>query len=306
MENSHLHKIAAFGAPGTGKSLLGLSYKVVKGGVEQHIFGSSEEATSLNFKDQSGILEPYKKDWTKFLTKDEEAEINQEPKPGKEFEKEKKITSIRSYAQARSIIAYKRYLLKLKRRIQEGDPKAPGAIFLDNGSSFASDFEDYVRLVFAEEFETSQGNFDKIKYSMRFAKELIAFFRDLYTMPCHVIVSFHVKMTMDEETAATANIVRDAKAGIKYPKEWLPLITGQAKYSLASIPNHALFMFVEESHGQKPRYLAKIIADDKNIGVGKPRFNPWEKSAEHKGGSKIMIPKGTFYQFMEDALRVVN
>ena len=42
-------------------------------------------------------------------------------------------------------------------------------------------------------------------------------------------MSFHVKMTVDEENAAKVDFMNDSKNNIKYAKEFNPLVTGSLK-----------------------------------------------------------------------------
>jgi len=299
---SYKHKLGLFGPPGVGKSLLGLSYREAIGGVLQMVFGSSEDATSNSFADKSGILTPYKPDWYDYLTADEKTALLKEPEVGKELAHEASLGIIKEKANARLVVKFRRYLAHLKQKMLAGDKDVPGAIFLDNGTPFGDLFGDYVMQVFASEFETKGGNFDSIKFSIKYGKELMEFYRELYSLPCHVIVSFHVSMTVDEQTASKVDFMNDSKSGIKHQKEWQPLIVGQAKYRIAGIPDYAFFMSVEENHGQKPKYVAKMIADDKSVGVGKSRSNPFEGMKEHAEGGKIIVPKGSFYKFFDELI----
>lgn len=299
---SYKHKIGLFGPPGVGKSLLGLSYREAIGGVLQMVFGSSEEATANSFTDKTGILTPYKPDWFEYLTADEKASLLKEPEVGKELVHEASLGLIKEKGNARMIVKLRRYIALLKQKMLAGEKDVPGAVFLDNGTPFGDLFGDYVAQVFASEFETAKGNFDSIKFSIKYSKEIMEFYRELYSLPCHVIVSFHVSMTVDEQTASKVDFMNDSKSGIKHSKEWQPMITGSAKYRIAGIPDYAFFMSVEEVHGQKPRYIAKMIADDKNVGVGKSRSNPFDGLKEHGEGGKILVPKGNFYKFFDELI----
>ncbi len=92
------------GSPGAGKSSVGLSHP----GVEQHVFGSSEETTALNFTDRKDILQPYKSDWYSCLTDAEKLKFTDE----KSLETE--LAALTVQARARNIIRYRRYIMRLR------------------------------------------------------------------------------------------------------------------------------------------------------------------------------------------------
>jgi len=68
------HRVALLGSPGTGKSTAGLSYP----GVEQHVWGSSEEDTAQSFIGREDILPAVKPDWFDVLTDEERAKFTDE------------------------------------------------------------------------------------------------------------------------------------------------------------------------------------------------------------------------------------
>lgn len=282
------HRAAFLGTPGSSKSTCGLSYP----GVEQHVFGSSEEDTALNFNKRDDILKPLKPDWFDCLTEEQKAKFRDEKAS------EEEIATLTKIARAKNIAKYRRYLYSLKHDLLQGKRPELKTIFLDNGTPFCQEFQDYVEVVFAKEFETEKGNFNSIKFSIKYQSELTDFLRLFYSLPCHTLMSFHISMTLDEETAAKSNFMEDTKKGIKYPKEWQPMIYGKAKYVLAGIPTWAFYLWAEENPGQANKYFAKLEADSANVGVAKSRIQPFEKP------SKIELPNGTFYDFLNKAVEV--
>ena len=280
------HRLAGLGQPGSGKSKLGLSYP----GVEQHVFGSSEEDSALNFPDRKDILPPYKPDWFDSLTEDERKKFTDDKIS------ETEIGTLTKLARARNIAKYRRYLYQLKADIPVGKRPELKTVFLDNGTPFAQEFQDYVEIVYGKEFETKEGNFNSIKFAVKYQTELTDFFRLFYSLPCHTIISFHVSMNVDEETAAKVNFLEDMKKGIIRPKEWMPMLMGKTKYVLAGIPTWALYLWVEENPGLANKYLAKLEADSANVGVAKSRIQPFDKP------SRIELPNGTFYDFLNAAI----
>ncbi len=280
------HRTALLGQPGSSKSTCGLSYP----GVEQHVFGSSEEDTAFNFSDRKDILPPYKPDWFDCLTDDEKKKFTDEKAS------ETEITNLTKVARAKKIAKYRRYLYGLKNDIPAGKRPELKTIFLDNGTPFCQEFQDYVEVVFSKDFLTEAGNFNSIKFAIRYQSELTDFFRLFYSLPCHTVMSFHVSMNVDEETAAKVNFLEDLKKGIVRPKEWMPMIFGKAKFVLAGIPTWAFFLWCEEEAGKQNKYYAKLEADSANVGVAKGRIQPFDKP------NKIELPKGEFYQFLNDAI----
>jgi len=283
----YFHRTAFLGCPGASKSTCGLSYP----GVEQHVFGSSEEDTALNFPHRSDILKPVKLDWFDCLTDAEKAKFSDEKVT------EDEVARLTKTARAKNIARYRRYLYQLKSDLVAGKRPELKTVFLDNGTPFCQDFQDYVEVVFSKEFLTEQGNFNSIKFSIKYQSELTDFLRFFYSLPCHTVMSFHIAQALDEETAARANFMEDTKKGIKHAKEWQPLIYGKAKYVLAGIPTWAFYLWCEENPGQLNKYFAKLEADSANVGVAKSRIQPFDKP------SKIELPNGTFYEFLEGAVQ---
>lgn len=280
------HRTAFLGTPGSSKSTCGLSYPAV----EHHVFGSSEEDTALNFIDRKDILKPVKPDWFECLTEEEKAKFIDEKTT------EQEIARLTKIARAKNIAKYRRYLYKLKSEIPAGKRPELKTVFLDNGTPFAQEFQDYVEIVFANEFSTDKGNFNSIKFSIKYQQELTDFLRLFYSLPCHTVMSFHISMNIDEETAAKADFMKDTQKGIKYPKEWQPMLYGKTKYVLAGIPTWAFYLWTEENPGKFNEYFAKLEADSSNVGIAKSRLQPFEKP------SKIKLPKGTFYEFLNNAI----
>lgn len=280
------HSVAVLGCPGTGKSTIGLSYP----GVEQHVWGSSEEDTAKNFPKRTDILPAIKMDWFDCLTDVEKAKFSDEKTT------EAEIAQLTKVARAKNIAKYRRYLYKLKSEIPLGKRPELKSVFLDNGSPFALEFQDYVEVVFANEFITEKGNFNSIKYSMKYQSELTDFLRLFYSLPCHRIMSFHIAQALDEETSAKANFLQDTQKGIQRPKEWHPMIYGKTRYVIAGLPTFAFFLWCEENPGQLNKYYAKLEADTANVGIAKGRIQPFEKP------SKIELPNGTFYEFLNQAI----
>lgn len=280
------HRVALLGCPGASKSTCGLSYP----GVEQHVFGSSEEDTALNFSKRTDILKPVKPEWFDCLTPEQKTKFTDEKVT------EDEIATMTKIARAKNIAKYRRYLYSLKNDLAQGKRPELKTVFLDNGTPFAQEFQDYVEVVFAKEFETDKGNFNSIKFSIKYQSELTDFLRLFYSLPCHTLMSFHISMNLDEETASKANFMEDTKKGIKYPKEWQPMIYGKAKYVLAGIPTWAFYLWAEESAGQANKYFAKLEADSANVGIAKSRIQPFAKP------SKIELPNGIFYDFLNEAV----
>jgi hypothetical protein len=102
-------------------------------------------------------------------------------------------------------------------------------------------------------------------------------------------------MVAPEETAANTQFLQAAKmGGVK--KEWQPLLTGKARHVLAGIPDWVFFLHVEEAAGQPTKYLAKLEADEANVGVAKPRIQPFTNPR------RIQFPRNEFYSKFNQAL----
>ena len=116
------------------------------------------------------------------------------------------------------------------------------------------------------------------------------------SLPCHVVLSCHVSMAVDEETAAKVNFMQDTQKGIRYPKEWQPLIMGKSKYVFTGIFTWAFFLATEERPGLSTRYYAKLEADSSTVGIGKSRVQPFINPRQ------IEFPRCEFYPVFEVAL----
>ena len=102
-------------------------------------------------------------------------------------------------------------------------------------------------------------------------------------------------MLANEETAANTQFLQAAKTG-GIRKEWQPLLTGKVRNVLAGIPDWCFFMKVEEQAGQSTKYIAKLEADETNVGVAKPRIQPYLNPR------RIEFPKNQFYSSFNAAL----
>ena len=290
--------VALLGSPGAGKSSVGLSYP----GVEQHVFGSSEETTALNFSARKDVTIPYKRDWYDMLTDVERAKFTDEKVS------ETELGVLMATARTRNIIKYRRYLYQLKyefslgkpvmRKNAEGEEFELKTIFLDNGTPFSDDFQDYVKMVYAKEFETKEGNYNSIAFSIKYKAEIADFLRMMTEISpkLNVVASFHIAMTLDEANAAKADFMKDTAKGVRYPKEWQPMLYGQAKYVLPGIFDYVYFLWVKENPGQANQYVAKLEADDSTVGIAKSRLQPFDNPRE------IMFPKNHMHDFFTNAI----
>lgn len=285
-----LHKTLLLGVPGSSKSTCGLSYP----GVKQLVWGASEEDTAMSFSDKTHILEPLKPDWFSCLTEDEKKKFTDEKTS------EIEIGQLTKVARAKNVAKFRRYLYGLKADLASGKEQKIKTLFLDNLTPFAEEFQDYVEIIYASEFMTEKGNFNSIKFSIKYQQEMSDFLRFLLSIPCHIVVSSHVAMTLDEETSAKSNFMADTAKGIKYPKEWQPLIMGKTKYVLPGLFTFAFFLWCEENPGQRNKYFAKLEADASSVGVAKGRLCPFEKP------SRIELPKCGFFGMLEEAINKHN
>lgn len=281
----HLH-VGLFGQPGSSKSTCGLSFP----GVEQHVFGSSEEFTAINFNKRKDILPCIKWDWMDFLTPEEKVKLFKDESSDLDADGIKKICT------ARKIKKYRRYILQLKQELKAGLRPELKTIFMDNGTAFFEQYRDWMDIVHESKFRTKEGNYDSIKASMTFADEAADFLELFNSLECNTVMSFHVSMTVDEESAAKVNFMTDIKSGVKYPKEFNPMISGKIKYAVGGKFDFAFFLSTEESPGLPNKYIAKLEADSANVGIAKGRIQPFPK------GGRIELPNGTFYDFLNKAI----
>ena len=279
------HSVAFLGTPGTGKSTMGLSYP----GVEHHVWGASEEVSALNFMGRTDILPPVKLDWFEVLKPEEQAKLYSESTS------ELEVAQLNKVGRARNVARYRRYLYQLKQDLIAKKRPELQSVFLDNFAPFAQEFEDYVEIVWGKDFVTKEGNFDTISYYKRFTNELTDFLRFFNGLPCHRLISCHVSMVASEEVAANTAFLQAAKIG-GLKKEWQPLITGRSRFMLASIPDWVFFCKVEETPGQATKYVTKLEADESNVGVAKPRIQPYVNPR------RICYTRNQFYQEFNAAL----
>lgn len=282
---SLLHKIGLLGSPGAGKTTMGLSYP----GVEQHCWGSSEEMTALNFSGRTDILKPVKLDWYDTFTDAEKVKFTDEKTT------ELEISQLTKQGRARNVRRYRQYLYRLKDEVKAGKRPELKSIFLDNLTPFMLEFEDYVEVVFAKDFITKDGNFDTISFYKRLNNEAQDFIRLFMSIECHTILSCHISMVASEEVAANTQFMQAAKmGGVK--KEWQPNLTGKVRFVIAGIPDWVFFLKVEENPGQASKYIAKLEADESNVGVAKSRFQPFQNPR------RIEVRKNMFYQDFCEAI----
>ena len=284
------YHVGFFGQPGSGKSSCGLSFP----GVEQHVFGSSEELTAVNFSGRSDILPPIKLDWMDFLLEDEKKKFFDDKTS------EQELDLLKRSATARMIKKYRRGILALKEDLKQGKRTELKTIFLDNGTPFLDYYRDWMDYYYADRYKTAVGNYDSIKASIDFNQQASDFLELFNSLPCNTAMSFHVKMTVDEETAAKVDFMGDAKKGIKYPKEFNPLVTGAIKYQLGGKFDFAFFLQTEENPGQPNKYIAKLEADSANVGIAKGRIQPFPK------GGRIELAKGEFFNMLDEAIKKYN
>ena len=280
------YHVALLGQPGCGKSLSGLSFP----GVEHSIFGSSEELTAVNFKGRKDILPIVKLDWVDFLLPEEKEKFS------KEETSEQDMDVLKRAGKARMIKKYRRYILQLKEDLKAGKRPELKTVFLDNGTPFFDDFRDWMDFYYEKKFATAQGNYDSIKASIEFSVQASDFLELFNSLPCHTVMSFHVQMTVDEENASKVNFMDDSKKGIKYPKEFNPLVIGSLKYKLAGKFDFAFFLQTEENPGQPNKYIAKLEADSQNVGIAKGRLQPFDI------GRRIELPYCGFYELLNNAI----
>lgn len=283
--------VGVFGQPGTSKSTCGLSFP----GVEQHVFGSSEELTAVNFSGRKDILPIMKPDWMDYFLKTDK--VDEKAKFFNEETSEQELDVIKRACTARMIKKYRRYILMLREDLRAGKRPEVKSVFLDNGTPFLDYYRDWMDYYYAEKYKTSGGNYDSIKASIDFNQQASDFIELFNSLPCHTIMSFHVKMTVDEETAAKVDFMNDSKRGVKYAKEFNPLVTGAIKYQLAGKFDFAFFLQTEENAGHPNKYIAKLEADSANVGIAKGRIQPFPK------GGRIELEKGRFFQMLHDSIK---
>ena len=137
------HNVILLGEPGTGKSSCGLSYP----GVEQHVWGSSEDDTALGFKGRKDILPPIKYDF-RDLFNEKEQKLFSEPDPKVDvLIRHKQLVPIMAKAKARNVARYIDYLEKLALELKAGKRPELKTVFLDNFTPFSEDLWTYTEVL---------------------------------------------------------------------------------------------------------------------------------------------------------------
>lgn len=286
------YHVGLFSQPGAGKSTCGLSFP----GVEQHVFGSSEELTAKNFAGRKDILPIVKPDWMDFFLKNDKTD--ERVAFFNDATTEQEMDLIKRACTARMVKKYRRYILNLKMELKEKKRPELKTVFLDNGTPFLDYYRDWMDHYYKTKFMTAKGEYNSIAASIEFAAQSADFLELFNSLECNTVMSFHVKMTVDEETASKVDFMGDSKKGIRYPKEFNPLVTGSLKYQLAGKFDFAFFLLTEDAPGQANKYIAKLEADAANVGIAKGRIQPFEK------GRRIELPKNEFYRYLNDAVNL--
>ena len=279
------HKVIFNGLPGTGKSTCALSYP----GVEQIVFGADEEVTALTFRGRSDILPAVKPDWFTRLTPEEQLKFTDEKVD------ELTVAKLTKIGRARNVRWLRQYLARTKLDLLATKRPELQTLVLDNWTPFAQEYEDYIEIIYGNEFVTKEGGWDTAAYYKRFGSQLSDFLRNFMSLPCHTIVTCHISMMMPEEQAAVTPFFQQAKAGGK--REWLPLVTGKvARNAMAAVPAYRFFLKTEERPGLSSRFIAKLEADEANVGMATARIQPFRNPRE------ICFPRRQFYQVFNQAL----
>ena len=74
------------------------------------------------------------------------------------------------------------------------------------------------------------------------------------------------------------------------------MISGGFKYDIAAKPDFAFFLESETSASQPTKFLAKLVADDAHLGIGKARIQPYQTPW------RIQYTKNHFYDEFNGAL----
>ena len=270
------HKVLLLGEPGVGKSTCGLSYP----GVEQHVFGSTEEVTAKGFIGRKDILPFVKFQWRDCYTDKDIVAMAKVKKDEDPLTQEKLLAPYAAKAKARNVKKYIDYLEELESNVKAGKRPELKAIFLDNWTPFAEDLWTYTEVVYGDQYSEKE----QFKIWSDYTSVCDRVLDLMNTIELHAVISCHVSMALDEETSAKVSFFDQAKVANK--KDWEPFMLSKYKFRLAGKFDYAFQLFTEEVLGQKNKYWAV---------PKKARINPF-------GPGKIMVPKGTFYQFLEDAL----
>jgi len=276
------HKVILLGEAGVGKSTAGLSYP----GIEMHVWGSTEESTIGGFPNRKDILTPVKMQWRECLNKKDKEDITKIKTTGDVLAQHRLIAPIENKARARNVGRYMDYLEELEEAVNSGKRPEVKAVFLDNWSPFSDDLWTYTQMLHADDYGEKEG-FKLWGDYYNYCNKVLDL---LNTINCHAIVSCHVSMGLDEEMASKVPFFKQGEASIAMKKDWQPFMISKYKFKLKSKFDYVVFMYTEESPGHPAKHMADFDS------LGKARVNPFEKP------NKIVLPKGTFYQFLEDAL----
>ena len=291
------YSLGIFGLPGSGKSTIGLSHP---GKLLHWVFGSSEETTQKNFLGRTD-LETVKFNWMDVLKPESQAKFLAPPLVSTKFEEDEREKSLIAQVAKAKVIAHCWYLIRqLRKDRQAGKAQEYGTVLLDNATPLAQLFEDYIQVVQKHQVFDKSGELKGPAYGQIYQAELMDFFRDfcaLTDVGLHAIFTCHVGMNLSEEEAAKVRFfdLADPKRALP-PKEWQPLIMGKSRFRLASVPDYALFTEVETPPGLPTKFIARLEPSQSNIGIGKPRIQPFERPRE------LLFPKGRFYEVFSKAI----
>lgn len=273
-------KVLLMGEAGAGKSTAGLSYT----GVEQIVWGSTEETTSEGFKGRTDILKPVKFQWRDCITEAEHTAIAKIMASGDELSQDKMIAPIHDKARARAVSKLFKYLDQLYHDVKAGKRPELKTVMLDNFSPLSQDIMVYTLALHGDEISEKES----FKIWDKFYFYCDKVFDLMNAIDAHAIVTCHVAMALDEEVASKVPFFEQTKVMSK--KDWQPFVTGKYKFRIKSKFDYAFFLYNEEELGKPMQYYAELS------GLGKGRIDPFE------GNGKIKIPKGNFYQFINEAL----
>lgn len=273
-------KTLLLGEAGAGKSTAGLSFP----GVEQIVWGSTEETTSQGFTGRSDILPPVKFQWRDYITEAEHAQIAKIMATGDELTQDKQIAIIHDKARARSVSRLFKYLDQLYHDVKSGKRPEVKTVLLDNFSPLSQDIMVYATMLHGDDISEKES----FKIWDKFYFYCDKVFDILNAIDTNAVVTCHVAMALDEEVAAKVPFFEQTKVMAK--KDWQPFVTGKYKFRIKSKFDYAFFLYTEEELGKPMGYYAELS------GLGKGRINPFEATP------KIKLPKGTFYQFLNEAI----
>lgn len=274
------HKLLLMGEAGAGKSTAGLSYP----GVEMISWGSTEEATIGGFTGRKDILPPVKFQWRDYITEAEHASIAKIMASGDDLTQDKQIAPLHDKARARAVSKLFKYLEQTYHDVKSGKRPDLKTLMLDNFSPLSQDIMVYTTMLHGDEISEKES----FKIWDKFYFYCDKVFDLMNAIDTHSIVTCHVAMALDEEVAAKVPFFEQTKVMSK--KDWQPFVTGKYKFRIKSKFDYAFFLYNEEELGKPMKYYAELA------GLGKGRINPFE------GKQKIELPKGTFYDFFNEAI----